>query len=91
LGPFSWSNGSRLYYANPTSMFDGSGAFRGFEAIGGSRTADIAAAAVGDKNAWMPPVRGHARRLSPLFWDSARHISVVTERCGPSVAGLGVA
>jgi hypothetical protein len=56
---FSWSNGSRLYYANLTSNFattKDNEAFRGFEAIGVSRTDNVQAAAGGDKNAWMPPV-----------------------------------
>jgi hypothetical protein len=55
-GSFSWSNGSRLYYANLTSNFKTSGTFKGFEAIGVSRTDNAAAAAAGDKNAWKPPV-----------------------------------
>jgi hypothetical protein len=57
-GGFSWS-GSRLYYANLAANFGATRtdqAFKGFEAIGVSRTDDAQAAANGDKNAWMPPV-----------------------------------
>jgi len=56
-GTFSWSNGSRLYYANLVSSFNG--AFPGFEAIGVSRTDDVVTAAAGGpagQNAWMAPV-----------------------------------
>lgn len=58
-GGFSWSNGSRLYYANLTSNFAAvrsETAFNGFEAIGVSRTDHVAAAAAGSKAAWMQPV-----------------------------------
>jgi len=58
-GGFSWSNGSRLYYANLTSNVSSTrtdSAFKGFEAIGVSRTDDVAAAAAGDANAWSDPV-----------------------------------
>jgi len=58
---FQWTNGERLYYSNLTANLPASAganeqAFRGFEAIAVSRTDDIAAAAAGDKSAWMPPV-----------------------------------
>ncbi|SES48919.1 hypothetical protein SAMN05216199_0246 [Pedococcus cremeus] len=57
-GSFSWSNGSRLYYANLTASFNSGkqAAFKGFEAIAVSRVDDVAAAASGDKNAWSSPV-----------------------------------
>jgi len=57
-GGFSWS-GSRLYYANLTANFGATRtdqAFKGFEAIGVSRTDNVQAAASGDKSAWMQPV-----------------------------------
>jgi hypothetical protein len=56
---FSWSNGSRLYYANLTSNLGATRseeAFKGFEAIAVSRTDNVAAAAAGNKDAWC--VRG---------------------------------
>ena len=55
-GSFRWTNGSRLYYANLTSNFPRKSTFNGFEAIGVSRTDDVAAAAAGDQSVWMPPV-----------------------------------
>jgi hypothetical protein len=59
-GTFSWANGSRLYYANLTANFStqrDEQAFKGFEAIYVSRTDNVQAAAAGDKNAWLRPVR----------------------------------
>ncbi len=58
-GSFNWSNGSRLYYANLTSNFPGTSTFKGFEAIGVSRTDNVQAASAGGvagAGAWMPPV-----------------------------------
>ncbi|MGN6871733.1 MAG: hypothetical protein ACTHMY_25355, partial [Solirubrobacteraceae bacterium] len=59
---FRWTNGERLYYSNLTSNFGATRtdqAFKGFEAIGVSRTDDITAAAAGGaagQSAWMAPV-----------------------------------
>jgi hypothetical protein len=57
-GHFSWSNGSRLYYANLTSNLGTKldETFKGFEAIAVSRTDDLEAAAKGNNNAWKSPV-----------------------------------
>jgi len=58
-GTFSWSNGSRLYYANLTSNVGTTKkteTFRGFEALAVSRVDDVAAAASGSAAAWKAPV-----------------------------------
>ena len=58
-GAFSWSNGSRLYYANLTANFASKRsdfAFQGIEGAGVSRTDNATAAAKGQKAAWMAPV-----------------------------------
>jgi len=58
-GAFSWSAGSRLYYANLTSNVGATRSeqtFKGFEAIAVSRTDNPAAAAAGNASAWMDPV-----------------------------------
>jgi hypothetical protein len=71
-GKFSWANGSRLYYANLTSNFSSNRkeeAFKGFEAIGVSRTDDVAAAAANDKSAWMPPVIASRQKSAQIFSD----------------------
>jgi hypothetical protein len=72
-GEFSWDNGTRLYYANLTSLLAGSSAFKGFEAIAVSRidgpsdtglTQDI----VSDQDNWMAPVVA-SRQNAALFSD----------------------
>jgi hypothetical protein len=57
-GEFSWSNGSRLYYANLTSNFASKRnefTFKGYEAIAVSHTDNAAAAAADDESAWSEP------------------------------------
>jgi hypothetical protein len=71
-GHFSWSNGSRLYYANLTSNFGATrdeASFKGFEAIAVSRTDNVQAAAANDKNAWMPPVIVSKQVSQTIFSD----------------------
>ncbi|HET6739970.1 MAG TPA: hypothetical protein VFH76_13580 [Kribbella sp.] len=70
-GTFSWSNGSRLYYANLTSNFSANRkleTFRGAEAIAVSTTDDVRAAAANDASAWTAPVI-ISRQSSTTFSD----------------------
>lgn len=55
-GGFSWSNGSRLYYASLASNFPNSTTIKGSEAIAVARTDNVVAAAHSQQSAWMAPV-----------------------------------
>jgi hypothetical protein len=69
-GGFTYANGARLYFANLTGNFQSvrGGEFKGFEAIGVSRTDNFAAAVAGNKSAWMEPVIA-TRQSSATFSD----------------------
>jgi len=59
-GDFSWSNGSRFYYANLTSNLNAAKSdqtLKGFEGVGVSRIDNpTSASVVNNKNNWMRPV-----------------------------------
>jgi hypothetical protein len=72
-GSFSWSNGSRLYYANLTSNFPGRQGFKGFEAVAVSRidgpeSTGLTPAVVSDQANWHAPVIV-SKQNSALFSD----------------------
>ena len=68
-GGFSYTNGSRLYYANLTSAVPGAASpFKGFEAIAVSHTDDLQAAVSGRNSAWSSPVIA-SKQNAALFSD----------------------
>jgi hypothetical protein len=67
-GGFSYTRGSRLYYANLTSAVPGAAPFKGAEAIAVSYTDDVALAATGANRAWSAPVIA-SRQSSAQFSD----------------------
>jgi hypothetical protein len=72
-GNFSWSNGSRLYYANLASNLPGQKAFKGFEAIAvshidGPADSGLTPGIVADQDNWSDPVIA-SRQNSALFSD----------------------
>jgi hypothetical protein len=78
-GGFSWSNGSRLYYANLTSNFSAKrsdASFKGVEGIGVSRldvpasaTASTVPSIFSDKSSWKVPVVIPASMSTAAFAD----------------------
>jgi hypothetical protein len=69
-GTFSWSNGSRVYYANLTSNFPGkSGLPRGYEGVAVSRLDDPTPTSVLEKSSWLPPVIVTAQQSNTAFTD----------------------
>src|SRR5215211_1713147 len=72
-GNFSWTNGSRLYYANLTSNLPGEKAFKGFEAIAvshidGPASTGLTPAIVENQENWSAPVIA-SKQNSALFSD----------------------
>src|SRR5487761_1245257 len=70
-GTFAWSNGSRLFYSTLVRNFPGKAAFKGFEAVGVSRTDSVTAAMHNVKSAWMPPVIASKQNMA-LFSDKSQ-------------------
>lgn len=70
-GRFSWTNGSRLYYANLVSNggFPGEEPIKGFEAVGVSRIDNPTATRIQVKGNWFPPVLVSAHMSTTTFED----------------------
>ena len=69
-GTFSWSNGSRVYYANLTANFPGkSGIRRGYEAVAVSRLDNPTPTRVLDKASWQRPVIVTEQQSNTAFTD----------------------
>jgi hypothetical protein len=78
-GNFSWSNGSRVYYANLTSNFNTRRkdfTFKGFEAIAVSHADDVAAAASDDAGAWSDPSIVTAQNQSSATFSDKEALAV---------------
>lgn len=73
-GSFSWSNGSRVYYANlisplTTTQFFPNPFFRGMFGAAVSRLDNPSPARVADKNSWFPPVIVNTHAGATAFED----------------------
>src|SRR4051794_19163333 len=85
-GHFSWSNGSRLYYANLTSNFateKSDATFKGFEAIAVSYADDVGAAAANDATAWSDPAIVTSRRQSATTFSDKEALTVDNAASSP--------
>jgi hypothetical protein len=85
-GHFSWTNGSRLYYANLTSNFATERkdqTFKGFEAIAVSHADDLASAATGNAAAWSDPAIVTERRQSATTFSDKEDITVDNAASSP--------
>jgi hypothetical protein len=73
-GHFSWSNGSRVYYANlvgawPSGFAFPNPEFHGFLAVGVSRLDNPTTTSVLAKNSWLPPVLADTNVGQTAFTD----------------------
>jgi len=67
-GGFTYTGGSRLYYANLASNFPGTSTTAGFEAVTVSHADDLVSAAAGNNSAWSAPVV-ESKQNAALFSD----------------------
>ncbi|MEA5456288.1 sialidase family protein [Sinomonas sp. JGH33] len=82
-GRFSWSNGSRYYYANLTENFPGTGTLAtNFVAVAVSHTDDVVGAIAGDNAAWSSPSIASGR-LNPVLFDDKSSLWVDNAASSP--------